>query len=59
MSHIHKLFCSARQKLTVEDLAGLEQQVKLQAGEVETTDAERPADAVPNNPMVFCNTWKQ
>ena len=56
MSHIRKLFCSARQKLTVEDLAGLEQQVKLQAGEVETTDTERPADAVPNNPMVFCNT---
>ena len=56
MSHIRKLFCSARQKLTVEDLAGLEQQVKLQAGEVETTDTERPADTVPNNPMVFCNT---
>ena len=39
-------------------MAGLEQQVKLQAGEIETTDAERPADAVPNNPMVFLTYQK-
>ena len=48
---------SATQKLTVEDLAGLEQQVKLQGGEVEVTDTERPADAVPNNPMVITTSF--
>ena len=43
---------SAREKLD-EDIAALELQVKLQAGEIEPpSDPERPSDAVPSTPMV-------